>query len=196
VESVFRLEFAFLPHKVLKSNEFVSTCSALSDRFHAMDENDIFGKDISAKIVPADGLTFYLRSIWDQIVSNKDIDLPSQQELLAQYRCAELSQSAFETFAKNIEVAKSEEMEEWLRIVSTEKNVSVETFSSVAHRYSQDVYEKAVLELYARVDSYILPLLMERLQLLRVQELDIYRRSFQVLATTYETYVNPMCVEV
>jgi hypothetical protein len=33
----------------------------------------------------------YASSIWDTVLTNKDLDLPTQQELLAQYRCDEIS---------------------------------------------------------------------------------------------------------
>lgn len=33
----------------------------------------------------------YASSIWDKVLTNKDLDLPTQQELLAQYRCDEIS---------------------------------------------------------------------------------------------------------
>lgn len=43
------------------------------------------------KRIPADGYHMYASGIWDKILSNKDLDLPTQQELLAQYRCDEIS---------------------------------------------------------------------------------------------------------
>jgi hypothetical protein len=33
-----------------------------------------------------------------QVLSNKDLDLPTQQELLAQFRCDEIAQVVIETF--------------------------------------------------------------------------------------------------
>lgn len=67
----------------------------LSQRFSAK-EDSIFEEKISEKIVPADGLAIYLKSIWDKIVSNKDLDLPNQQQLLAQYRCDEIIASIYD----------------------------------------------------------------------------------------------------
>lgn len=43
------------------------------------------------KRIPADGYNMYASSIWDKVLTNKDLDLPTQQELLAQYRCDEIS---------------------------------------------------------------------------------------------------------
>lgn len=50
------------------------------------------------KRIPADGLSRYLEGVWDQVVSNKDLDLPTQQELLAQFRCDEIANLSFGNF--------------------------------------------------------------------------------------------------
>jgi hypothetical protein len=55
------------------------------------------------KKIPADGFGHYISSIWvrcmqrhahrckEKITQNKDLDLPTQQQLLAQYRCDEIA---------------------------------------------------------------------------------------------------------
>ena len=40
--------------------------------------------------VPADGFGVYVRQIWETIKSNKELNLPSQKEMLATYRCDEI----------------------------------------------------------------------------------------------------------
>lgn len=57
---------------------------------------------VSEKIVPADGLAIYLMSIWEKIISNKDLDLPNQQQLLAQYRCDEIAATIYESLSSNV----------------------------------------------------------------------------------------------
>lgn len=104
LESVFTFDFAFLPHKVLKPNEFMATCDELARRFQNGPDS-IFGAHCSPKIVPIDGLAFYLQSIWDKIRLNNDLNLPSQQELLAQFRCDELAQEAFAELVSSTELA-------------------------------------------------------------------------------------------
>jgi hypothetical protein len=49
------------------------------------------------KRIPADGFHVYASGIWEQIMSNKDLDLPTQQELLAQYRCDEIANVSWTT---------------------------------------------------------------------------------------------------
>lgn len=44
----------------------------------------------------------YAEAIWEKIVTNKDLDLPTQQELLAQFRCDEIANLAFVIFKDSI----------------------------------------------------------------------------------------------
>lgn len=63
----------------------------LYDRFNdPSDPNFVFQPQYHKRI-PADGFHVYASGIWEQIMSNKDLDLPTQQELLAQYRCDEIA---------------------------------------------------------------------------------------------------------
>lgn len=55
-----------------------------------------------SKRVPADGLHVYAEAIWEKIMTNKDLDLPTQQELLAQFRCEEIANAAFVVFKHQI----------------------------------------------------------------------------------------------
>lgn len=43
-----------------------------------------------------------LLGLQEAVVSNKDLDLPTQQELLAQFRCDEIASTAFTLFAEAI----------------------------------------------------------------------------------------------
>jgi hypothetical protein len=63
--------------------------------------NYVFQPQYSRR-VPADGLHIYAGGIWDKVMTNKDLDLPTQQELLAQYRCDEIANAAFAIFQEKI----------------------------------------------------------------------------------------------
>jgi len=47
-------------------------------------------------------LHVYAAAIWEKIITNKDLDLPTQQELLAQFRCEEIANAAFVIFKDQI----------------------------------------------------------------------------------------------
>ena len=65
----------------LKEQFYISTCSnyVFHHKYH--------------RGIPADGFSKFSGDIWDTIVHNRDLDLPSQQELLAQYRCDEIAKA-------------------------------------------------------------------------------------------------------
>lgn len=71
------------------------------------------------KRIPADGISQYMGTIWvrpfspssavvlmrreqEAVVSNKDLDLPTQQELLAQFRCDEIANTVFASFVEGL----------------------------------------------------------------------------------------------
>ena len=50
--------------------------------------------------VAADDFNIYAKNIWEAVKENKDLDIPSQKEMLAMFRCEELANVAFEEFSK------------------------------------------------------------------------------------------------
>ncbi|KAG0129974.1 RHD3/Sey1 [Tuber indicum] len=108
ISDFFDFEFVALPHKILQPERFVEETQKLRKRFRegispqveAMSgsngvdrRGDGGGVFLPAyhRRIPADGFPHYASGVWTQIVTNKDLDLPSQQELLAQYRCDEIA---------------------------------------------------------------------------------------------------------
>ncbi|KAG1061949.1 hypothetical protein G6F42_027542 [Rhizopus arrhizus] len=80
-----------LPHKVLLPEKFNEEVAKLRTRFNDPQNADFVFKPEYHKRIPADGYHIYASGIWDKVLTNKDLDLPTQQELLAQYRCDEIS---------------------------------------------------------------------------------------------------------
>ena len=58
------------------------------------------------KGIPADGFPMFACNIWERIIANRDLDLPTQQQLLAQFRCDEISDSIFLEFLAKVEHLK------------------------------------------------------------------------------------------
>ena len=71
-------------------------------RFVDKTRDDYVFKPAYHKRIPADGVSHYMEGIWEQVQTNKDLDLPTQQELLAQFRCDEIAAGALGEF--NIQV--------------------------------------------------------------------------------------------
>jgi molybdopterin synthase catalytic subunit len=114
--------------------------------------------------IPADGLSVYAEGIWDQIVNNKDLDLPTQQELLAQFRCDEISREVlvgFDSVITPLEEQQAEATRMGKLIVlpdlgatgSGAREKCVKTFETQASRYHKGVYTVKRGELETKIDA-------------------------------------------
>ncbi|KAG8805609.1 Dynamin-like GTPase that mediates homotypic ER fusion, partial [Serendipita sp. 399] len=77
LEDYFDLAFEALAHKILTPDKFEQGVVELRKRFTGESGTETYFKPAYHKRIPADG---------EQVQSNKDLDLPTQQELLAQFR--------------------------------------------------------------------------------------------------------------
>lgn len=99
----FDLAFHTLSHKIFQNEEFIKDVKLLGDRFvHRKDKEFLFKPNYCHNI-PIEGWTMYAESCWDQIDSNKDLDLPTQQIMVARCKCEELAALSFETFDEAFE---------------------------------------------------------------------------------------------
>ncbi|KAH9971137.1 root hair defective 3 GTP-binding protein [Lactifluus volemus] len=165
----FDLSFTALPHKILSAEKFESDVRTLRGRFTDKSRGDFVFKPAYHKRIPADGVAFYMEGIWEQVQTNKDLDLPTQQELLAQFRCDEISTGALTEFndqAKSqkrpIEVGKvisglGEMMRAW-------RSQALSRYDREASRYHQGVYKRKRADLVGTLDSTLSPLFLGQLK--------------------------------
>nr|Q2GUT7.2 RecName: Full=Protein SEY1 [Chaetomium globosum CBS 148.51] len=171
IEDYFDFAFAALPHKILQPEKFLEEADKLSTRFttghrSAKDQEFVGGVFLPEyhRRIPADGLSVYAEGVWDQIVNNKDLDLPTQQELLAQFRCDEISREVFVGFDSVI-VPLEEQQAEATRLgkatVLPDLGVTgagtrekcVKAFETQASRYHKGVYSVKRGELESKIDA-------------------------------------------
>lgn len=114
--------------------------------------------------IPADGFSHYAKGIWEQIESNKDLDLPTQQELLAQFRCDEIAREvmvAFDEAIVPLEARQSDAAKSGYSVVITElgrllnqaRKTVLDDFKVEASRYHPGVYKRKSAELEGLVDT-------------------------------------------
>lgn len=177
IEDYFDFAFAALPHKILQPERFVSEVGKLGTRFregsrdarkdaHRSEqelEGGIFLPDYHRRI-PADGVPIYAEQIWEQIVNNKDLDLPTQQELMAQFRCDEIAREALEGFDEAIipfENKQADDLRTGLPQVlgglgtamRTARVKTLKAFETEASRYHKGVYARKKAELEGKIDT-------------------------------------------
>jgi hypothetical protein len=108
----FDLAFEALPHKILAAQKFEEEVRRLRGRFvDPSAEGGYLFKTTYHKRIPADGVALYMSNIWDQVQSNKDLDLPTQQELLAQFRCDEIAGVAVKEVGEGVRAVRKEVVE-------------------------------------------------------------------------------------
>ena len=134
------------------------------------------------KGVPVDGFSKYAADIWDKIVHNRDLDLPTQQQLLAQYRCDEISKTIYQGFAIAIKVFKIPLEEgtvfdsfgiDAANLVKT----ALQDFDTDASRYNSLVYQTARADFASKLYSA-----------LHVYFIAQVRNSFKTALVVFEKY--------
>lgn len=177
IEDYFDFAFVALPHKILQPEKFVAEVQRLGSRFRAGSKSDdktaaltgeaenfgVFRTEYHRRI-PADGFGLYASGIWDQIVDNKDLDLPTQQELLAQFRCDEIAREALLGFDEHIKPLENRQAEgiktgklvvlaELGGVLALSRGNVLKNFSENASRYHKAVFKRKLEELTENVDG-------------------------------------------
>jgi hypothetical protein len=57
-----------------------------------------------AKAVPIDGLPYFIDTTWSIIKDQKELNLPDQREMVAQYRCNEIKDEALTLVSTSITI--------------------------------------------------------------------------------------------
>ncbi|KAL1306423.1 hypothetical protein AAFC00_005124 [Neodothiora populina] len=175
IEDYFDFAFAALPHKILQPDAFTASVEKLGTRFRegSKKKSDLFLMDEQNepillpeyhRRIPADGFSHYANGIWEQIESNKDLDLPTQQELLAQFRCDEIAREVLVAFdevvapleTRQTDAAKSGHpvvIAELGRLLNQARKAVLEDFQVEASRYHQGVYKRKSAELESQIDT-------------------------------------------
>jgi protein SEY1 len=86
----FEFEFITLPHKKYFEEKFNDEVKDLRKRLEAGHPQYFFNHVSSEKNVPADGIKQYISQLWDDIINEKELNIPSQKEMLSNYRCNEI----------------------------------------------------------------------------------------------------------
>ncbi|PWN26932.1 root hair defective 3 GTP-binding protein [Jaminaea rosea] len=182
IDTFFDFTFVTLPHKILQPAEFDAQVNQLRARFVDSSRKDFIFKPEYHKRIPADGLPHYLGSIWEQVQTNKDLDLPTQQELLAQFRCDEIAAAAFTVFALAVKVFRrpieqGEVLADLGVLMGKHRGVAVAEFDKAASRYHADVYRRKRSDLLEKLNSTLSPFYLGQLKNLHKSILAAFKAS-------------------
>lgn len=163
IQSYFDLDFFSIAHKHFQSEEFAKNIRQLGDRFSS--EDSLFRPKYHRGI-PIDAWAVYSRQIWEQIELNKDLDLPTQQILVARFRCDEISAEVYKEFYdvfnqinfKNIK--SDEDIAEKMKSVRSD---ALSAYDEQASRYQNSVFEERKKKLEDKIDAKLFEVQSERL---------------------------------
>ena len=87
----FQFEFVMMPHKIFREEDFFATGRELKARFDKNAENTLFDSTTDDGLkVPIDGMPIYVGQTWSVIKDEKELNIPGQKEMVANFRCNEL----------------------------------------------------------------------------------------------------------
>ena len=148
-EDYFDVSYFALPHYQLQRSEFDQQIETLKHKFR-FDAACILpslplraarpcGRGLD---VPLEALYIYMSNCWATICDNKEIDIPSQKELIAVHRCAELRRDTLTVVEKMLS--------EWNAQLRDKKPIPrlMAQVRSLAHAHERQMQHRA--ELYPR----------------------------------------------
>ncbi|KAF5211039.1 Dynamin-like GTPase that mediates homotypic ER fusion [Clavispora lusitaniae] len=160
----FDLAFHTLSHKVLQNEKFLDDVRSLGNKFLDTSSESFLFKPNYHHDIPIEGWTMYAENCWDQIDHNKDLDLPTQQILVAKFKCDEVAAQCFEEFAKvshelkNIAVTATQSTDPidykdtGLGFQDMKQSV-LEDYDLGASKYNKSVYQQKRATLAEKIDS-------------------------------------------
>ena len=154
-ENFFSFEFITLPHLKYKENDFKNEISNLRKRLKKDDPNYFFSNLSSIKNVPADGLKQYVTQIWTDILNEKDLDIPSQREMLANYRCTEIKNKILLSYDKEFQDLNKLSSEKNIRKF---KDICIELKNKIFSEYEKqgsNYDNKVYLNIYKQLEEQI-----------------------------------------
>ncbi len=142
-----------MPHKMYQESLFYDKAAELKARFTVDAKDSLFLNDADQKNIPLDGLHVYIDKSWESIKDQKELNLPDQREMVANYRCIELKEEALQLVEPAIrELQKQcdnayvkDFYEQTMTIMTKASNY----YADVAKQYDRSIFAKIKKELIA-----------------------------------------------
>lgn len=142
----FEFEFVTLPHKFYREEQFETECKHLKERLKNTNPNYLFSHSHQDKNVPADGFTHFCEQVWDTIIKEKDLNIPSQKEMLANYRCNEIKEEALRLIDPDLktlmQVSKEKRITNFKSQCKAIFDNALKHYDATAVNYMERIYEE------------------------------------------------------
>lgn len=183
VTDYFDLDFYALPHKILMPEKFEAAGAVLKKKF---ENGELFRKEYN-RGVAADGFAAYAESVWETVRANKELDIPSQKEMLAHVRCEQIAHEASDVAEKAFaplraslfksDGSKPEPVPHLYEAMLAATNEATELYASSACRYAQSVADMKSLDLNTKLGADCKALFDAQATLVADDALSKFRRS-------------------
>lgn len=185
IDEFFDCKFVGLPHLLFFPDKFDEAVVDLRKRFVEPSHPDFIFNPSYKKNIPADGFSHFADSIWSKIMSNRDLDLPTQRQLLAQYRCDEISHGVFETFSEKVKPFKhplelGKVVDGLGKNLDSIRSVALEAFDLEASRYHAEVYTRKRQEFLQKCNAALEVLFIEQIRNLYKKTLVGFQKCLEV----------------
>lgn len=148
-EDFFDVAFHTVSHKILQADKFTADLRLLGDKIMDSENEKYLFKPYYHHNIPIDGWTIYAQNCWDQINNNKDLDLPTQQVLVAKFKCDEFMNSTYDEFSRVFEehftdedVSSDTDFAGMGALALSLLEKAIKKYDSAASRYNQSVYSQ------------------------------------------------------
>lgn len=161
INRFFDFQFTSLPHYEHFYDAFVKEVAQLRGKFDASSSDTFFLPQYN-KDIPADGLACFCEQVWGTIRDNKELDLPTQREMLSRYRCTEIADQINKGFAEDVKAERKqlkhgEMLVDFKKAFTSAIEVSMDKYTEMTQRYMDNIVDevKEVLrkQLYALTES-------------------------------------------
>ncbi|SOV18788.1 root hair defective 3 GTP-binding protein (RHD3) homolog, putative [Plasmodium gaboni] len=147
INNYFIIEVVGLSHGIIKKEDFLKDVNNLRDKWI----NHLRPSKYSRNI-PSDGFAHYCNNIWNTIVKQSQLDIPSQKEMLSTFRCQEIKNNVINNISKEI---KEKSIESHNKVIENfkewaEKNIiekCLDDYFKDASRYKENICLRTSQEL-------------------------------------------------
>ncbi len=154
-EKFFKFDFYTLPHKFYEPQKFIDAIEVIKkDLRKPENENEkyLFDHVKYDNNVPIDGFAKYTWDMWGIIINNKDVNIPGQKEMLAQFRCNEIKNESLnlvESKINELELESSmKNIENFQEKINNIVNECKENYENNAKDYLPHVYQNVRKDLF------------------------------------------------
>ncbi|KAI4354115.1 hypothetical protein L6164_003014 [Bauhinia variegata] len=179
----FKVEVVFLPNYEEKEQDFKSKVKELKQRFVNSTAPGRLADTREGK-EPASGFLISAQNIWNDILGNKDLDLPAHKIMVATARCEEIKNEQYNSFQMNEELhnlrkdAQFGFVPDFGKRVNSILNTCVSNYDEEALNFDEDVVNEKREELIYQSLQLVEPVYQAMVNHLRLKHLEKFMEAF------------------